>query len=348
VLRKGLQIQPGARVLSIASAGDNSLELLLDDPQKVICIDRNTTQLALIELKIAAIRQMEAAQVRLLLGLSKAPGSERDALYQELRPKLPPRCRKHWDEHLSQIHSGVANTGKFERYLATFRRFILPLVQWPSTVRQMCKLTDLDAQKTLYNKLWNSWRWRTLFRLFFSRRVMAKRGRQKEFFDQVEETQIADVFMGRAEKALTEIPAATNPYLRWILDEANLTPDYLSDEHMPTIRERLDRIEIIEDDLIDHLAQCEADTYDAFNLSDCLEYMPQEVADGLLENIVASASAGARLVYWNLLVPRDGSNIEGLVSHLEEAKTLHAIDRAFFYGRLVVEQVAASSPSELG
>lgn len=348
VLRRALKIQPGSTVLSIASAGDNSFELLLDNPARVVCIDRNSAQLALIELKIAAIRHLEAPQVRLLLGLTQATPSERYALYQKVHSHLPERCRTHWDQHAAQIRTGVANTGKFERYLATFRRYVLPLVQWPSTVRRMCSLADPVAQQALYHERWNSGRWRTLFRLFFSRRVMEKRGRQKEFFDQVSEERVADVFMGRAEKALTQIPVADNPYLRWILDQANLVPDYLSNEHMPTIRERLDRVELLEADLVDHLNECAPNTYAAYNLSDCLEYMPQEVADSLLQRCVRAGVSGAWLAYWNLLVSCDGARVVGLQAHEDEAQALHAVDRAFFYGRLVVEQVAADSKEGVG
>ena len=36
VLREGLRIRPGERVLSIASAGDNCLAMLADDPALVV------------------------------------------------------------------------------------------------------------------------------------------------------------------------------------------------------------------------------------------------------------------------------------------------------------------------
>jgi hypothetical protein len=48
------------------------------------------------------------------------------------------------------------------------------------------------------------------------------------------------------------------------------------------------------------------------------------------------------LVYWNLLVKRDGSRIAGLEPETELAQTLFKEDRAFFYGRLIVENVTQS------
>jgi S-adenosylmethionine-diacylglycerol 3-amino-3-carboxypropyl transferase len=307
----------------------------------VVCIDRNSTQLALLDLKMTAIRRLDPPEARLLLGLTPARARERQELFQSLQSHLPPVARSFWNAHIDAIHDGVLNLGKFERYLALFRRFVLPLVQWPGTVRRMCELSDLDEQRELYRTRWDSWRWRTLFRLFFSRKMMEKRGRQKEFFDHVEETNIADVFMKRAERALTEMPVATNPYLRWILDEANLVPPYLSDEWMPVVRERLDRIVVLDSDLAAPLDSARPGTYSAYNLSDCLEYMDEAAANALLTRAVSAAQEGARLVYWNLLVPRDGSQVPGLEA-VGSADDLYAVDRAFFYGRLVVEQVASN------
>ncbi len=266
VLRQGLRIQPGEAVLSIAAAGDNSFALLLDDPSKVVMLDRNTTQLALCELKMACLRVFEPEQSRRFLGLE--PCDERAATYQKLRPELPDRARAVFDRAQPEIEEGLLDTGKFERYLAMFRTRVLPLVQWRSTVDTMVGLTDLQAQSALYDRKWNSLRWRLLFRLFFSRFVMERRGRDKAFFEHVE-GRVADVFMGRAKKALTEIPVATNPYLVWILAEKNLAPPYLHDDTYATIRDRLDRIRLVEEDLTSHQG-----AYDAFNLSTCRRPTP--------------------------------------------------------------------------
>ncbi len=66
--------------------------------------------------------------------------------------------------------------------------------------------------------------------------------------------------------------------------------------------------------------------------------MSQADADRILTHLVSTATPAARFVYWNLLVPRDGSNVEGLEAERELADRLHATDRAFFYGRLHIER----------
>ena len=41
VLIEGLKVQPGDRVLSIGSAGDNSFSLLVNDPELLVAFDIN-------------------------------------------------------------------------------------------------------------------------------------------------------------------------------------------------------------------------------------------------------------------------------------------------------------------
>ena len=337
ILRRGLRLGSTDDVLSIASAGDNSFALLLDDPRSVTCIDRNRTQLALVHLKVAAIRHLEPPETRRFLGLEPAAPGERLRTWRRLCLLVPPFAQTLFEAAKPTIDRGLLDAGKFERYLALFRDRVLPLVQWPSTVRTMAALTDLEAQRRLYRESWDTLRWRVLFRVFFGRRVMERAGRERAFFAQVQEQRVGDVFRERAAKALCDLPAATNPYLVWILTKKNLAPPYLDDASFFTIRERLDRLRIVEADLGTHLAEAAPGTYSAFNLSDCPEYLSEGATGGLLRQVARAGRSGARVVYWNLLVPRDGRGI--LESDAELATALHREDRAFFYGRLVIERL---------
>jgi S-adenosylmethionine-diacylglycerol 3-amino-3-carboxypropyl transferase len=81
---------------------------------------------------------------------------------------------------------------------------------------------------------------------------------------------------------------------------------------------------------------------DAYNLSDDFEYVDLASYHAMLGRLVSAAAPGARLVYWNMLVPRHRP--ESMAALLEpavdEAKRLQRIDRAFFYQDLVVEVVS--------
>ena len=79
---------------------------------------------------------------------------------------------------------------------------------------------------------------------------------------------------------------------------------------------------------------------DRFNLSDIFEYMSDENTAQIFDRVARRSPAGARLVYWNMLVPRRGSTVrpDGFEWLEEPSRTLLAADKAFFYSRLIVER----------
>src|SRR5206468_10860889 len=68
VLLEGLDVRPGDVCLSIASAGDNSLALLTRDPARVLALDLSPAQLACLELRIAAFRELSHPELLELIG----------------------------------------------------------------------------------------------------------------------------------------------------------------------------------------------------------------------------------------------------------------------------------------
>src|SRR5262249_9392633 len=200
-----------------------------------------------------------------------------------------------------------------------------------------------EQRRRFYHNHWDTWRWRLLFKLFFSRFVMGRLGRDPAFFAYVEGS-VADRIRGRAEHAGTVLDPAANPYMQWIFLGRHTTalPFALRPENFEVIRRNLDRLEWHCQSLEDYLDAHPDVRVDAYNLSDIFEYMSEVNYHQLLEKLLAHANPGARLAYWNLLVPR--SRPEALASRLrpltELSRELHWQDKAFFYSRLVVEEAA--------
>src|SRR5204862_1212333 len=94
VLVEGLDVQPGDVCLSIASAGDNSLALLTRNPDRVIALDLSPAQLACLELRIAAYRELSHPELLELIG--STPSMRRPDLYRRCRPLLSTATRVFW------------------------------------------------------------------------------------------------------------------------------------------------------------------------------------------------------------------------------------------------------------
>src|ERR1700676_5431730 len=95
VLVEALDVQPGDTCLSIASAGDNALAMLSRAPARVIALDLSPAQLACVELRVAAYRELSHPELLELIG--STPSKQRPALYRRCRSQLSPGAREFWD-----------------------------------------------------------------------------------------------------------------------------------------------------------------------------------------------------------------------------------------------------------
>src|SRR5262245_21582912 len=91
VLLAGLAVRPGDVCVSIASAGDNSLALAAQGPARVIALDLSPAQLASVELRVAAFRELTHPELLELIG--SRPSRRRADLYRRCRPLLSPAVR---------------------------------------------------------------------------------------------------------------------------------------------------------------------------------------------------------------------------------------------------------------
>ncbi len=340
LLRAALHIQPTSRVLSIASGGCNSLDLALAGAQEIVAVDLSQPQLAVTELKMAGA-DLDYPDFLILLGLAEG---EAWPLYQYLRPQLSDGARDFLDDSADRFETGLLFSGRFEQYLARFRTQVLPLVHSKKRIAQLLEPKSLADQRRFFDEHWNTWRWRGLFRLFFSRFVMARMGRSKAHFAQVQ-GKVADRLLARTEHVLTALPTATNPYLQWILTgrfhDLDFSHSYLSETGHGQLQQVRERVRLVHGSLGEVLGKAQPDRFDAFNLSNIGEYLSEKEFESLYTALLAGANPGAHLAYWNLFVPRErpACLADQVIPLKEIGNALLQEDRAFFYSAFRVEKV---------
>lgn len=342
VLLKALVPREGGRYLSIASAGDNCLGLLSASPAEVIAVDLNLAQLACLDIRRAAFSLLSHGELLAFIGVHST--ENRRQMYQTLRHAMSPSAQSFWDARLHAVDTGIIFQGKFENYFKLFRACALPFIHRQKTVAALLAPKTQDARDTFYNTVWDTWRWRALFRLFFSRRIMGRFGRDPEFFRYVD-GDVAERVLQRTRHALTVLETHTNPYLSFILTGrfGDALPFYLRRENFEAIRRNLSRLRIIHGSVDDALSVNSKIRFHGFNLSDIFEYMDEGSFKNLLRHIIDTAEPGARLAYWNMLVDRQGAThfVNRLRARNDLADVLFNEDKAFFYKRFVVEEVSA-------
>ncbi len=339
ILLKALNVKPGDVCLSVASAGDNSLSLLSQNPAKVIAVDLNRQQIACLELKARAIKFLTYDELLCLVGVR---AGDRVSLYAKIRPHLSETTRNFFDVQKLDISRGIGHAGKFEKYFEIFRNAALPFVHSKDTCDSLLIKRDAAERQRFFDEVWNTPKWRTLFRMFFSRKVMGLLGRDPSFFQYVE-ADVAQAILARTEYALTILDPTENPYLQWILKGAYVTalPHYLRQENYDAIKANIDKLELRLGSIESVLEELPLASIDKYNLSDIFEYMSMDNYHKLLNSLVLSGRTGGRLVYWNMLAPRSRPEKMSpvLKSHTEMAESLHKEDKAFFYSKFVIEEI---------
>ena len=338
LLVEALNIGETDTVLSIASAGDNAFALLAQNPAKVYAIDLSFAQIACCELRKAMYRQLSHGEHLVFGGVM--PGEmNRIAVFHDL--DLPAEVGEYWSKNLDAIEKGFMTQGKFEKYFGLFREKALPLVHSRKRVAELIAPKSETERVQFYNEKWNNRRWQWMFRVFFSRFMMGRLGRDKEFFKYVQGS-VADRILKRAEHALTALDPSQNPYLQYILDgEYGAVFSYaLREENYDKIRRNLNNIEFCKVSIEQFVAEYDG-MINAFNLSDIFEYMTQAGMDVLYETMLQHAASGARFAYWNMLALRKCSDAlcQKYNVATDDARNRAYLqkDKAFFYSAFYLD-----------
>ena len=343
LLIDALGIKEGDIVLSIASAGDNAFALLAQNPKKVYGVDLNFEQIACCELRKAMYRQLNHKDHLTFGGVVRGE-MDRASVLKNL--ELPQNIEAYWEHNITLIEKGFMTQGKFEKYFKLFRERALPLVHTHHRIDNLVTSKNADERRNFYDRVWNNRRWKMMFKLFFSRFVMGRLGRDKEFFKFVEGS-VADRILARSKHALSELDTSQNPYLQFILygEYFNAFPYSLREENYDRIKNNLDKIEFHRASVEEFIDNFDS-KIDAFNLSDIFEYMTPESMDRIYEELLKKAAEGATLAYWNMLAPRRCSDMlcekYGVKTSAQQNTEFLMRDKAFFYSRFYLDTVCAA------
>lgn len=307
-------------ILSVASSLDNSLALLLLNPEKVTSFDYNITQIYLCNLKKTAISILEYEE---FLEFIKVVDGDSVKIYEKIKKYLDNDTRTYFDENIFLIEKGIIHCGRFEYYFQVFKEKVLPLVHNKKRVDCFMQASTLEEQVKYYDKHFNNIRFKLMFKIFFSKSVMSKLGRDKEFFKYSQDS-LTKIVKERFEKGIKYNLNKDNPYLQYVLyNEFKTLPLYLEKENFQKIKQNIDKLEIVYmsfDKILEN-----NQTYDYMNLSDIFEYMPNEKMEYYESLITNKLNNGGRVLFWNMM------NTRKFTKTLKDLKISNEFDRALYY-----------------
>ncbi|MFZ1370677.1 MAG: DUF3419 family protein [Ferruginibacter sp.] len=342
--QQALKIKSNDAVMAITSGGCNVLGFLLADPAVIYSIDINPTQSWLLELKIAAIKNLEFDDFIAFAGLKES--NNRLQLFEKLKPGLSKDALAFWNSHKKIIQSGFIMNGKYEGFIKLAGKFI-NLLQGKKRVQGLFKEKTKEEQEAYFDKVWDTKRFHYMFKILFNKPMLARRGLVADYFHFDDgSSSFAESFYKRSKKAFRNIPIKGNYFLSLYLTgrykNDDEVPAYLKRAHFEIIKSRVDRIRIFTDEAQHWIDSMPDACIDCFALSNICELMSDKDTNRLFTAVYRTARHGARIIFRNLMISREipGSLTGKIVKDEVLSKYIFDNDRSFVYGKVAAYNIS--------
>lgn len=151
-----LDLGPGKRIVTIASGGCNVMSYLTRAPEKITAVDLNPAHVALVRLKLAAVRHLPAYEIFFRF-FGHADEKANTHLYDAyVRDHLDPETRAYWEarrtlrgRRINLFARNVYRFGLLGRFIGTVHLIARAYGRNPKT---MLTAANLDEQRRLFEE----------------------------------------------------------------------------------------------------------------------------------------------------------------------------------------------------
>jgi S-adenosylmethionine-diacylglycerol 3-amino-3-carboxypropyl transferase len=307
----------GKRVFCVTAGGGRVLNLLYDRPRAITAIDLNPAQNALLELKMAAIRELDHGKYLEFLGVR--PTDDRLATYRRrLSALLSPGARAFFDRNRKAVEGGILFQGNMEKYLRIGAK-VLKLGH-PFGLRNLLDARNLDEQRVAMAR-WETPFWKRIAHIVGNKRVIATLSGDPGFYRNLpEEPPLHEVLYNRVHRHLKHNVLRENTFLqlvlygRYVYEE--YLPPYLHADSFERIKSALATVEMdIRTAMVTDVLESQKGSYDAFSISDICSYLDPGPHHRLFQAVIDAARPGARLcsrsnIFHRALSPEHEARIE--------------------------------------
>jgi len=336
-----LGIGPDDVVLCITGSGDRPLDLLPKGPKRIVSMDLNPVQNHLLRLKMTALKELAYDEYISFLGLKESGG--RIDSYEKIRKKLPEAAREFWDGNRKVLSKGIIYQGRWEHHFKKLA--LISKILRGGVLKKLFSFDSIEEQAKFVEKKWDRWWWRLTFRLLCSAGFSQTFFGDPGFYEFVSREMSLGEYVFEGMMAYLRTQLARDSFMMSLVFRARLSeydlPPYLDSEYFKTIRERLDKVEIMTGNIIDHMESVEEGSYDCFSLSDVPSFLDQKGFERLLDAVVRSAAPGGRFCIRLFLSDQKvPERLKGtLLRDPELERRLMRTDRSFAY-RFIAGHVA--------
>ncbi len=368
--REALELGPDDTVLVITSAGCNALDYALTEPSHIYAVDVNPRQNALLELKLAGIRDLDFETFFRMFGQGRLEGV-RDVYRRKLRRSFSEWSQKYWDRKVKFFDSKRrtfyfrGTSGAFARMMNIYADRVLKLRPW---IDAILAAETLAEQRQIYEEHLRGRIWTRSMRFLMNRdTTLSLVGVPRAQRSQVE-TQyqggIIKYLQDCLDAVFGQLPFSDNYFWRVYITGSytrSCCPEYLKPDNFERLKNGLaDRIsvhtETVEGFLVDHDVPISR-----FVLLDHMDWLSDKyfpALEGEWQAILERATPHARVIWRSGglrtdFVDRVRVTVDGhqrdlgelLNYHGEWAAELHRKCRVHTYGSFYIADLAIEPSS---
>lgn len=366
--RVALNLTGDDTVVVITSAGCNALDYALCGPKRVVAVDANPRQNALLELKLAGIRRLAFDDFFSVFG--RGGTVEFPEMYADcLRSELSPFAQRFWDKRQHWFMArGWRRTFYFHGLAGLAARLAHSWVGRDSRLREgldsLVHAADLPAQRDAYDRLVAPHLWTKGLEWVLARRttlsLLGVPHAQRSELAASHPGGAAGFIRSAVDTVFRDLPLRDNYFWRVYLTgeySRDCCPEYLKKENFYALKHGLAaRVEVRTDTVTGLLAKDERPV-SRFVLLDHMDWMswyrPDDLADEWRQ-ILRCATPEARVLFrsaspepkWLGQVEVDHGGANRPITDLLRfdkplASTLHARDRVHTYASFHIADITA-------
>jgi S-adenosylmethionine-diacylglycerol 3-amino-3-carboxypropyl transferase len=306
-----LELAPGKRIVTIASGGCNVMSYLTASPASISAVDLNPAHVALVKLKIAAIRHLPDYE-SFFRFFGHADEKANTFFYDRyIRDRLDPVTRAYWEQkrfgtgrRINLFARNVYRYGLLGRFIGTVHFLARAYGKNP---RRMLTATSLDEQRRLFNEtlapMFDTKLVRWMCRLPISLYGLGIPPAQFACLNAQAQGNVADLLRDRLARLACDFPMEEN-YFAWQAfgrgyDKAErvAVPRYLSRRHYETVKANVDRVEVEHAAFTARLGRESGAAFDGYVLLDAQDWMCHAQMAALWAEITRTARPGARVIF---------------------------------------------------
>ncbi len=302
--RQAFRLGPRDTVISISSAGCNPLNFLCQSPRKLISIDGNPAQNAVLELKLACIAALDH-EAFFDIFAARRPSVVLRHYRPRLRPLLSARSAEFWDRSLWMLSRDLYEFGRMGLFCRILRGLLRVMGISERRTEEFFELRSLAEQQRWYERYVVPRLWGPVVRALISfKPFLYLAGVHPEQFKLIDgRHDMYEYVKERVEYALTRVPIYDNYFLSQAVTgrfRGQRVPPYLLRENFETLRRNLDRVQIVNGWLGPFLDTQPPESITKFNLLDIFDWMimkrPQ-LFESTWQSVMRAAAPGATMIY---------------------------------------------------